>query len=86
MVEYFKIIWLYRPYTFTGVDKLGDRSKALRALCTTRHIRHRGDTLNKPTVTVEISSPGLSGCSDVLELKAYHFQVSIVFSSNFTYV
>ncbi|KAI1818675.1 glycoside hydrolase family 31 protein [Poronia punctata] len=29
----------------------------IRALCTTRHVRERGDTLNKPTLTVNLSSP-----------------------------
>ncbi|GJJ10876.1 hypothetical protein Clacol_005104 [Clathrus columnatus] len=58
----------------SGVGGLDSKSKALRALCTTRHVRHRGDTLNKPTITVEVASPGASGCKDVLELRAYHFR------------
>ncbi|KIJ45348.1 hypothetical protein M422DRAFT_46808 [Sphaerobolus stellatus SS14] len=51
-----------------------NRSQALRALCTTRHIRQRGDTLNKPTITIELSSPGESGLTDVIELRAHHFK------------
>ncbi|KAF8578188.1 glycoside hydrolase family 31 protein [Ramaria rubella] len=56
-----------------ATDGSNSCSETLRALCTTRHIRHRGDTLNKPTITVELSSPGLAGLADVLELKASHF-------------
>ncbi|KAK7398744.1 31 glycoside hydrolase [Neonectria punicea] len=39
----------------------------LRALCTTTHIRHRGDTLNHPTITLSLSSPaeGVVACSAV---------------------
>ncbi|EIN12487.1 sugar hydrolase [Punctularia strigosozonata HHB-11173 SS5] len=51
------------------VSKLTVTPESLRALTTTRHIRHRGDTLNKPTITVTLTSP-LEG---VVELTATHF-------------
>ncbi|KAG4429961.1 hypothetical protein IFR05_014556 [Cadophora sp. M221] len=40
-------------------------SSEIRALCTTRHVRDRGDTLNKPTITVALSSPspGIIACT-----------------------
>jgi alpha-D-xyloside xylohydrolase len=41
----------------------------LRALCTTRHVRHRGDTLNKPTITVELTSPA----AGIIGVSARHF-------------
>lgn len=37
----------------------------LRALCTTRHIQNRGNTLNRATITVELETvaPGIIACS-----------------------
>jgi alpha-D-xyloside xylohydrolase len=37
----------------------------LRALCATRHIKHRGNTLNRATITVEFETvaPGIIACS-----------------------
>jgi alpha-D-xyloside xylohydrolase len=37
----------------------------LRALCSTRHVRHRGNTLNRATITVELETvaPGIIACS-----------------------
>jgi hypothetical protein len=60
---------------FLGKEPFESHSVGLKALCTTRHIKHRGDTLNKPTITVELSSPDTQGLRDVLELKATHFKV-----------
>lgn len=42
----------------------------IRALCTTRHISNRGDTLNKPTITINLSSP----IPDIISGSAYHFR------------
>ena len=65
-------------HSLKGEEGFDSRSRALRALCTTRHVRHRGDTLNKPTINVELSSPGSSGISDVLEFRASHFKVRVI--------
>lgn len=46
------------------------RPGQIRALCTTRHISNRGDTLNKPTITVQVSSP----VPDIIEGSACHFR------------
>ena len=46
------------------------RGSSIRALCTTRHIVDRGDTLNKPTITVSITSP----CPDIIAGTATHFK------------
>jgi alpha-D-xyloside xylohydrolase len=37
----------------------------LRALCATRHVKHRGNTLNRATITVELENvaPGIIACS-----------------------
>ncbi|TFK71573.1 hypothetical protein BDN72DRAFT_433791 [Pluteus cervinus] len=43
---------------------------SLRCVVSTKHIKDRGDTLNRPTITVEASSPS----PDVLLLKAYHWK------------
>ncbi|KAI8622923.1 glycoside hydrolase family 31 protein [Xylariaceae sp. FL1651] len=42
----------------------------VRALCTTRHVRERGDTLNKPTITVNLSSPA----PNVVAGAVWHFR------------
>lgn len=41
----------------------------IKALCTVRHVGHRGDTLNKPTITVSLSTP----CADIISATATHF-------------
>lgn len=41
----------------------------LRALCTTRHIRHNGDTLNQPTITVQTRGLG----DGIIACSAWHF-------------
>jgi alpha-D-xyloside xylohydrolase len=43
---------------------------SIRALCTTRHVANRGDTLNKPTITVSLSST----CPDIIAATATHFK------------
>lgn len=41
----------------------------IRAVCTTRHIKHRGDLINKPTITVKVTSPS----AGVFAVEARHF-------------
>jgi hypothetical protein len=55
------------------VTKLDVREDSLRFVSMTRHFRHRGDVLNKPTITSTLSSP-LAG---VVELHASHFLVRL---------
>ncbi|KAG6844292.1 hypothetical protein H0H87_008073 [Tephrocybe sp. NHM501043] len=45
---------------------------SIRCVATSKHINHRGDTLNTPTLTVGCSSP----TSDVLLLTGYHWKGS----------
>ncbi|PQE07332.1 glycoside hydrolase family 31 protein [Rutstroemia sp. NJR-2017a WRK4] len=42
----------------------------LRALCTIQHVAHRGDTLNKPTITLQVTAPA----RDIISCKAEHFR------------
>ncbi|KAK4144164.1 sugar hydrolase [Dichotomopilus funicola] len=42
----------------------------LRAVCTTRHVSNRGDTLNRPTITLSISAPS----SGIIACSAWHFR------------
>jgi len=42
----------------------------IRALCTTRHVQERGDTLNQPTITVNLSSQALN----VVAGAVWHFR------------
>ena len=46
------------------------KGSSIKALCTTRHVVDRGDTLNKPTITVSVSSP----CPDIIAATATHFK------------
>lgn len=41
----------------------------IRAICTTRHIKHRGDLINKPTITVTVTSPA----PGIIGIEARHF-------------
>jgi alpha-D-xyloside xylohydrolase len=41
----------------------------IRAVCSTKHIRHRGDLLNKPTITLQLTSPA----PGVIGIEASHF-------------
>jgi alpha-D-xyloside xylohydrolase len=42
----------------------------LRALCTIQHVAHRGDTLNKPTITLQVTAQA----RDIISCKAGHFR------------
>jgi alpha-D-xyloside xylohydrolase len=53
------------------VAKLTVREDGIRAVAATKHFRHRGDTLNKATLTCDLSSP----LRDVVEFTAAHFLV-----------
>ncbi|CZR50263.1 related to glucosidase II, alpha subunit [Phialocephala subalpina] len=59
---------IYNAVEVGGVTHL--RGNEIRALCTTRHIRDRGDTLNKPTITVTLSSPA----PNIIACTATHFR------------
>jgi alpha-D-xyloside xylohydrolase len=67
-------IWFDREHTqiYNAVE-VGDvthpRGNEIRALCTTRHIIDRGDTLNKPTITVTLASPA----PNIIACTATHF-------------
>jgi alpha-D-xyloside xylohydrolase len=67
-------IWFDREhhaiYNAVEVGDLSVTDESIRALCTIRHVRDRGDTLNKPTITVSISSP----CAGVVAASATHFK------------
>ncbi len=62
-------IWFDREnhsiYNAVEVGDLTLQDDTIRALCTIRHVKDRGDTLNKPTITVSLSSPspGILACS-----------------------
>lgn len=55
------------------VSKLTIRKEGIRVVAATKHFRHRGDTLNKATITVDLSSP----MKDVVEFSASHFLVCL---------
>ncbi|KAF9460439.1 glycosyl hydrolases family 31-domain-containing protein [Collybia nuda] len=46
------------------------KEQSIRCVASSRHINHRGDTLNTPTITLECSSP----LPDTLLLTAYHWK------------
>jgi alpha-D-xyloside xylohydrolase len=54
-------IWFDREdhsiYNAVEVGDVSTTDQSIRALCTIRHVRDRGDTLNKPTIAVSLSSP-----------------------------
>lgn len=63
-------IWETREHTtlYDAVEVASVSSPSpskLRALCATRHVKHRGNTLNRATITVELDAvaPGIIACS-----------------------
>lgn len=63
-------IWEAREHTvlYDAVETANvsqPTANKLKALCATRHVRHRGNTLNRPTITVELEvvAPGIIACS-----------------------
>ena len=68
-------IWFSREHThiYNAVEVAEvtePRPGQLRALCTTRHVAQRGDTLNRPTITLSIEA----AAQDVIALSAVHFR------------
>lgn len=53
----------------TSIKNKADSEPHIKAICSTRHIRHRGDLLNKPTITVKVTSPG----PGIIGIEASHF-------------
>ncbi len=60
----------FRPHYAAEANQVLAKDRSLRVLATTRPIKHRGDTLQGPTLTVEFSSPLL----DVIRVRISHFQ------------
>ncbi|KAH7312709.1 alpha-xylosidase [Stachybotrys elegans] len=70
-------IWEHRRdtiiYNATEVASVSTpEPDTLRVLCATRHVVHRGDTLNRPTITLAISAVA----PDIVACKATHFKGS----------
>ena len=67
-------VWFDREghaiYNAVEVGDLTVTDDSIRALCTIRHVRDRGDTLNKPTITISLSSP----CPGIVAGTATHFK------------
>lgn len=55
--------------TSTSIKNKPHAEPHIKAICSTRHIRHRGDLLNKPTITVKVTSPG----PGIIGIEASHF-------------
>lgn len=60
----------FRPHYAAEANQVVAGNRSLKVLATTRPIKHRGDTLQGPTLTVEFSSPLL----DVIAVRITHFQ------------
>jgi alpha-D-xyloside xylohydrolase len=52
------------------VRDVEDTANGLTVIAVTKKVRHRGDTLNAPLVTIELSTP----MADVVSVKAVHFE------------
>jgi alpha-D-xyloside xylohydrolase len=70
-------IWFDREHTHIHnavevAEVTEPRPGQLKALCTTRHVAQRGDTLNRPTITLSIEAAG----PDVIACSAVHFRGS----------
>jgi alpha-D-xyloside xylohydrolase len=68
-------IWFYREdtsiYNAVEVSDITEPTPDnLRILCTTRHVKHRGDTLNKPTITLKLSATA----PDIIAGSVWHFR------------
>ena len=53
----------------TSIKNEPDAEPHIKAICSTKHIRHRGDLLNKPTITLKITSPG----PGIIGIETSHF-------------
>ena len=65
-----KGVTLYSPMDVRDVEYSG---KKLKIFAATKVINHRGDTLNRPMITVEYTSP----MPDVIGVKIYHHKEKI---------
>lgn len=67
-------IWFERDghsiYNAVEVGDVNTQDDSIRALCTIRHVEDRGDTLNKPTISVSLSSPA----PGIIAASATHFK------------
>ncbi|KXN92994.1 hypothetical protein AN958_09625 [Leucoagaricus sp. SymC.cos] len=54
----------------TEVVKSQAQDGSVRCVATSKHVNHRGDTLNAPTLTIEASSP----VPDIVLLTAFHWK------------
>lgn len=54
----------------TSIKNEPDAEPHVRAICTTKHIRQRGDMINHPTITVTVTSPA----AGIIGIEAVHFQ------------
>lgn len=54
----------------TSIKNEPDAEPHVRAICTTKHIRQRGDMINHPTITVTVTSPA----PGIIGIEAVHFQ------------
>ena len=59
----------HKDTSSTSIKCGPDAEPHIRAICSTKHIRHRGDLLNKPTITVQITSPA----PGIIGIEASHF-------------
>jgi len=53
----------------TSIKNEPDAEPHIKAICSTKHIRHRGDLLNKPTITLKVTSPG----PGIIGIETSHF-------------
>jgi alpha-D-xyloside xylohydrolase len=60
---------IYNAVEVDSVTSPTSEPGSIRALCTTKHVAHRGDTLNHPTITLKLSSPA----PDVVAGTVWHF-------------
>ncbi|KAI0027333.1 putative sugar hydrolase [Vararia minispora EC-137] len=74
MVKFTRGMWTWAEDTVINwaieAVKSEAKTSSIRAVVTTRHIYHRGDTLNTPSITFECSSP----LPDTLLLTGYHWK------------
>ncbi|KAH8822696.1 alpha-glucosidase II [Flagelloscypha sp. PMI_526] len=74
MVKFSKGMWHAAPDTDISwgqeIVKAEASKDSIRAVLSSKIIRHRGDTLNNPTITIQASSPA----PDVLLLDTYHWK------------
>lgn len=50
-------VWSSNDDTASSIRNTPGCEPFIRAICASRHIKHRGDLINKPTITINITSP-----------------------------